>query len=54
MTLNEKSLNYKVVYLIESYNFRINIILIQVQTKKLWFSEDKLSLRHWKRRQEPL
>jgi hypothetical protein len=35
MTLNEKSLNYKVVDLVESYNFRIKFILIRVQTKKL-------------------
>jgi hypothetical protein len=35
MTSNKKSLNYKVVDLVESYNFRINFILIRVQTKKL-------------------
>jgi hypothetical protein len=31
----KKSLNYKVVDLVESYNFRINFILIGVQTKKV-------------------
>jgi hypothetical protein len=28
MTLNEKSLNYKVIHLVESYNFHINFIFI--------------------------
>jgi hypothetical protein len=35
MTLNEKSLNYKVVDIVKSYNFRINFISIRVHTKKL-------------------
>jgi hypothetical protein len=35
MISNEKYLNYKVVDLVESYNFYINFILIRVQTKKL-------------------
>jgi hypothetical protein len=29
----KKSFNYKVVDLVESYNFQINFILIQVHTK---------------------
>jgi hypothetical protein len=33
MILNEKSLNCKVVYLDESYNFRTKIISIQVYKK---------------------
>jgi hypothetical protein len=33
MTLNEKSLNYKVIDLVESYNFHINFISIQVHKK---------------------
>jgi hypothetical protein len=47
MTSNEKSLNYKVVYLVEIYNFYINFILIRVYIKKLWFFEEKLSLSPW-------
>jgi hypothetical protein len=39
MTSNEKGLNYKVVDLVESYNFHINFILIRVHTKKLCFLE---------------
>jgi hypothetical protein len=34
MTSNGKILNYKVVDLVESYNFHIKFISIQVQTKK--------------------
>jgi hypothetical protein len=37
MTSNEKSLNYKVIDLVESYNFYINFIFIRVHTKKIWF-----------------
>jgi hypothetical protein len=44
MTSNEKSLNYKVVDLIESYKFRIKFIFTQVHTKKLRFFENKLTL----------
>ena len=34
MALNEKTQNYKVVDLVESYNFCIKIISIQVRMKK--------------------
>jgi hypothetical protein len=35
MTLNGKTLNYKVVDIVESYNFHIKFTSIRVQTKKL-------------------
>jgi hypothetical protein len=35
MTSNGKILNYKVVDLVESYNFYIKFISIRVQTKKI-------------------
>jgi hypothetical protein len=38
----EKTLNYKVVDLVESYNFHIKFTFIRVQTKKLIFFENKL------------
>jgi hypothetical protein len=41
MTLNRKTLNYKVVYLVESYNFHIKFTSIQVHAKKLQFFERK-------------
>jgi hypothetical protein len=45
MISNEKSLNYKIVDHVESYNLRINFILIRVRTKKNYdFFEEKLSL----------
>jgi hypothetical protein len=37
MNLNGKTLNYKVVDLVESYNFHIKFTSIRVQTKKLFF-----------------
>jgi len=37
MTSNEKIQNYKVVDLVESYNFCIKIISIRVCMKKIWF-----------------
>jgi hypothetical protein len=37
MSLNEKTQNYKVVDLIESYNFDINFIFIRHHMKELWF-----------------
>jgi hypothetical protein len=37
MTSNEKSLDYKVVDLVESCNFYINFILIQIHTKSYDF-----------------
>jgi hypothetical protein len=42
MTSNEKSLNIKIVDLVEGYNFDIKFISIWVYTKKLWFSENEL------------
>jgi hypothetical protein len=44
MTSNEKSLNYKVVDLVESYKFGIEFISVQVHTKKLRFFESRLIL----------
>ena len=35
MTSNEKTQNYKVVDLVESYNFHIKIIFIRVLMKKI-------------------
>jgi hypothetical protein len=35
MTANGKTLNYKVVDLIESYNFYIKFTVIRIQTNKL-------------------
>lgn len=37
MTLNEKTKNYKVVDLVERYNFHIKSIFIRIRMKKLWF-----------------
>ena len=37
MISNEKIQNYKIVDLVESYNFRIKIISIRVRMKKIWF-----------------
>jgi hypothetical protein len=37
MTSNGKTLNYKVVDLVESYNFHIKFTSIQVQTKNYKF-----------------
>jgi hypothetical protein len=37
-----KTLNYKVVDLVESYNFHIKFTPIRVQTKKLQFFEKRL------------
>jgi hypothetical protein len=37
MTSNEKSLNYKVVDLVESYNFHIKFISIRVHNKSYDF-----------------
>ena len=34
MTSNEKTQNYKVIDLVESYNFRIKLISIRVRMKK--------------------
>jgi hypothetical protein len=42
MTSNGKTLNYKVVDLVETYNFRIKFISIRVQTKKLQIFEKRV------------
>jgi hypothetical protein len=42
MTLNGKTLNYKIVDLVESYNFHIKFTSIRVHAKKLQFFEHKL------------
>jgi hypothetical protein len=42
MISNGKTLNYKIVYLVESYNSHIKFTSIQVHTKKLQFFEHKL------------
>jgi hypothetical protein len=41
MISNGKTLNYKVVDLVESYNFHIKFTSIQVQTKKLQIFENR-------------
>ena len=41
MTSNEKTQNYKVVDLIESYNFYIKIIYIRAPMKKYDFSKTR-------------
>jgi hypothetical protein len=38
-----KKLNYKVIDLVESYNFQINFISIGAHTKKLQFFENELN-----------
>jgi hypothetical protein len=43
MTSIGKNLNYKIVDLVEGYNFHIKIIFIRVQTKKLQIFENRLS-----------
>jgi hypothetical protein len=42
MTSNGKTLNYKVVDLVETYNFHIKFISIRVQTKKLQIFEKRV------------
>jgi hypothetical protein len=42
MTSNEKTLNYKIVDLVESYNFHIKYNSTQVHAKKLQSFEHKL------------
>jgi hypothetical protein len=42
MTSNGKTLNYKVVDLVESYNFHIKFTSIRVQTKKIQIFEKRL------------
>jgi hypothetical protein len=41
MISNGKTLNYKVVDIVESYNFHIKFISIRVQTKKLQIFEKR-------------
>jgi hypothetical protein len=42
MTSNGKTLSYKVVDLVESYNFHLKFISIRVQTQKLQIFEKRL------------
>jgi hypothetical protein len=44
MTSNENRLNHKVVYLVESYKFRIKFISIRIHTKMLQSFENRLTL----------
>jgi hypothetical protein len=50
MTSNGKTLNYKVVDLVESYNFLIKFTSIRVQTKKLQIFEESGPYRRGPRR----
>jgi hypothetical protein len=50
MTSNGKTLNYKVVVLIEIYNFHIKFTFIRDQTKKLQNFENGLDPRRGPRR----
>ena len=45
-SLNEKTQNYKVVDLIESYNFYINFIFIRRRIEELWFFKSSVLSRH--------
>jgi hypothetical protein len=42
MTSNGKTLNYKIVDRVESYNFHIKFTSIRVRAKKVQFFEQKL------------
>jgi hypothetical protein len=42
MTLNGKTLKYKVIDLVESYNFHIKFTSIRIQTKKYKFFEKRM------------
>jgi transposase len=42
ITSNGKTLNYRIVDLVESYNFHIKFTSIRVHAKKLQFFERKL------------
>jgi hypothetical protein len=46
MSLNEKTQNYKVVDLLESYNFDINFIFIRQHMKELWFFKVSVLSHH--------
>ena len=50
MTSNEKIQNYKVVDLVESYNFRIKIISIQIRMKKdiIFLKSDLVTPPRWR------
>ena len=41
---NEKIQNYKVVDLVEGYNFHIKIIFIWCRIEELWFFEDSAEI----------
>ena len=47
MIPNEKSLNYKVVDLVEVYNFRINFITIRIHMNLLYFFENFATVNHY-------
>ena len=47
MILNEKSLNYKAVDLVEVYNFRINFITIRIHMNLLYFFENFATVNHY-------
>jgi hypothetical protein len=47
MTSNRKTLNYKVVDLVESYNFHIKFTYVWVQTKKIIFFKSTGPLPSW-------
>jgi hypothetical protein len=47
MTSNGKNLNYKVVDLVERYNFQIKFTSIQVQTKNYNFLKKDWTLLLW-------
>jgi hypothetical protein len=44
MTSNGKTLNYKIINLVESYNFHVKFTSIRVHAKKLQFFEHKLKI----------
>ena len=46
MTLNKKVVNYKVVDLVDCYNFHINIISIRCRIKKLQINYHCRVVRH--------
>jgi hypothetical protein len=47
MTSNRNTLNYKIVDLVERYNFHIKFTSIRVHAKKLQFFEHELKTEIW-------
>ena len=43
MTANEKTQNYKIVYLNNIYKFCVKIIFMQFHTKNIWFDMINMS-----------